>query len=641
MDTCIIENTKSRASPGTSAEASGARRRKRRRIAEEDRKRTTVACAPCRRLKEKCDGKVPCERCRRHDRACEVKPAEPRIAPTATHWNTGDDDDERIKHLETIVRHFLGETSLETESLSQIVRDLETQRSNVNDGTTTADIEGLALDEEPFELRTLSQHTAHYSSELSHWNFSQKVRDRVERQLQTPRRPSPPILDYWRAHHLRSSDAVPQVCSENIPPREVAVFLTEVYFDYAQTNTYFVDQQWLLGKLDLLHQLDRSLNADDAPWMCTVLMVLAVGSQFAHTVKNPQATRTAPVCSDADEATEDAVGVTLYHIASKLVADIITIASVEGVQAFLLLAHFTLPIDTHGLAYTYVGLALRMAVQNGMHRKYQDNYLAEGAISLRNRLWWTAYCLEKRISILHGRPASISHADVDVRRPSDIVPETQADIGSPRVNMNTMTRLTEWLESFADPILSLRTCSKRLRLTQLERLLKTREQFKRWWASQAVSQTPGMPLTRSTAHLHLSYHMNLIFMGRPFMFTAIDDTVQQEPCYNRSCARLELVADAVDSACEVINICAMLEKTTDLARASYVEFSSLRAAVLVMFAESLNGRCHQFHNQLTSGTTLVRTMAVSMMSTKSEASLISAIDATIHQFEADAEGAKA
>jgi hypothetical protein len=51
---------------------------KRPRIAEEDRKRAARACDGCRRLKEKCEGGVPCIRCTRTGRNCEFNNEIPR-----------------------------------------------------------------------------------------------------------------------------------------------------------------------------------------------------------------------------------------------------------------------------------------------------------------------------------------------------------------------------------------------------------------------------------------------------------------------------------------------------------------------------------------------------------------------------------
>lgn len=101
------------------------------------------------------------------------------------------------------------------------------------------------------------------------------------------------------------------------------------------------------------------------------------------------ATDEASICS------EDSVGLVFYRVACRLIPDVILAASHESAQAFLLLAIYALPVSTGGLSYTYFGLAMKMAIQNGMHRKCSEGNCDIRTIELRNRLFWTIYTLER------------------------------------------------------------------------------------------------------------------------------------------------------------------------------------------------------------------------------------------------------
>lgn len=442
-------------------------------------------------------------------------------------------------------------------------------------------------------------------------------------------------LEYWRATDLRSSDSMLQFQCGILPPREVANFLIEVYFDYAQTNTLFVDQDIVESRTRQLYDQTKELTADDAPWVCSVLMVLSIGAQFSHMADGPQNDVRDSTRDNKDEATEDAISITLYQMAAKLIPDIMTIASVESVQAFLLLAHFALPIDACGLAYTYLGLAVNMAVQNGMHRKYQGSALSDEMLALRNRLWWTAYGWEKRVSISHGRPSSIAASDMDVAPPLEISAVSRSGKGCPRSTEITMFRLTEWLETISSVVQSIRRCARGMAHASLGRLTDIRQQYKHWWSGQAISQIPVLQLNRISAHLHLCHNLNLVFMGRSFIFTSRHHTLESNKNRDSSTLINELIEDAEYSAYNIIDICAMLDKSKGLARASYVEYSSCRAAVLVMLAQSISGRCHLFREKLDTGVGLIQKMAVNIASTNSTASLIAAIDKAIKQMKVD------
>jgi hypothetical protein len=85
------------------------------------------------------------------------------------------------------------------------------------------------------------------------------------------------------------------------------------------------------------------------------------------------------------------------------------------------------------------------------------------------------------------------------------------------------------------------------------------------------------------------------------------------------------VDDAEYSGYEIIDICAMLDESTGLAAASYIESSSCRAAVLVMLAQSLIGRCHLFRGKLQQGMDLIRKMERTQAESTSDTSAITSI----------------
>lgn len=177
----------------------------------------------------------------------------------------------------------------------------------------------------------------------------------------------------------------------------MADFLVQIFFKYAQTNNFYVEEDWLLEKLGICYNDPESLSSDDAGAVCSILMVLAVGTQFAH-LESSTPVNSLPSGSATNQDhhfSEDEVGLTFYQFASKLLPDLIATASVRSVQACLLIGTYLLPLDTSGLCYTYFGLALKLAVQNGMHRRYHGEGLSPRMIEVRNRVFWTAYTIEK------------------------------------------------------------------------------------------------------------------------------------------------------------------------------------------------------------------------------------------------------
>ena len=196
---------------------------------------------------------------------------------------------------------------------------------------------------------------------------------------------------------MQSSGSTLLAVVQWFPPHPVSEFLISSFFKYGQTNYYYVEEDWAKAKLESIYRQSSSASSDDSPVWCILLMLLAIGTQFADLDSTDITTAEPPnnSASNPEVSSEDEVGLTFYRVAVRLIPDVMTIASIESVQAFLLLAVYTLPLDPSGLSYTYLGIAMKMAIQNGLHRKHTGQGLALHTVEIRNRLWWTVYTLEK------------------------------------------------------------------------------------------------------------------------------------------------------------------------------------------------------------------------------------------------------
>ncbi|EED22160.1 C6 transcription factor (PrnA), putative [Talaromyces stipitatus ATCC 10500] len=633
---------------------------KRPRVAEENRKRAVRACDGCRRVKEKCEGGMPCRRCTRYHRQCIFNaPSEPIEKSNRHRQRTGSftrDDEteaERVRYMERILAHYLPNMTFDTPSLRKVAEDLKRdhREQSESEGPLTQaeadDLDDLAIDEEVFSIRAFPDNTTQYSGEFSYLNFSMKIRKKIDEWMQSSvpgeREETLPFEERWRSTHLESGPSSVSAAIACLPPRYVAEFLINVANKYAQTNNFYVEEDWLRDKLAICYNDPDSLTSVDAASVCAILMLLAIGTQFAHMDSPTPVNKISREESSADDHrfSEDEVGLTFYHFASKLLPDIIATASVRSVQACLLIGTYLLPLDTSGLSYTYFGLAIKLAIQNGMHRKYTGEGLDLHMQEVRNRVFWTAFTIEKRISILHGRPASITDTDVDADLPVDLPSLHSRTTTNNHTNMVALIKLTLKLGKIAEEISSLRKFHKWQQPNPLENLLTQRRELIDWWSSLPKETScrdlnPTSPLFRCNVHLKLDYCLTRIFMGRPFLFSNERSGSQissQKTSVSRSKMRSILVSDCVEAALEIIDLCRLLRDEIGLARASYTEFSSCRAALLVILAQSLTRRTDRLRNALTQGMGLIKIMSMGIGSARSAVSVIEALERAIRRLE--------
>jgi hypothetical protein len=624
------------------------RRRKRPRLPDSERQRAVIACDRCRRLKEKCDGGTQCARCQRCGRACERSPSNGR--PDAA-GRMSDSTHQRLLNLEYIARHFLGDAELTSETLQTAVDALVASQElpDANIDPTGQDRE-LAMEEPQYTIKEVSPNVSHYSGEFSHWSFSKRIQDHVDRRLQRSTAvasgDNERVLEYWRANHLRSSKGTLQSILCDLPPENISMFLLKTYFCHAQTNTPFVGEAWATANLQKLYTTLPSTCEEDTPWVCTILLVLAIGTQFAHLEDKPLSGEPS-IASSIDHGTAvESVGVSLYQRATRLIPDVLTIASVESVQAFLLFAHYVLPLDAQGLAYSYVGMATKVAIQNGMHRSCNNSRPDASTLNFRLRLWMTASRLEKRISVLHGRPETITSlkSAIDCLEPA---------IGSTNYDMNsrqmTMLQLTDWLSRINSAIETIHSNFGKQRALSFEDLFGLHQQHHRWW--QSLSEVSKLPtsLSRANVHIHLCYHLNVVFLGRSFVFTHAKrhSTSSQVVPHRRhdttnglQSKSQTLAQAAVQSARAIVDLCQTLHNSLGLARASYTEFSSCRAAIMTLLAHNLDMITTDdtvqtsrglVNESLVQGMALIRLMASANISAQSEVSVLASLDDAIKQ----------
>ncbi|KAF9890240.1 hypothetical protein FE257_006152 [Aspergillus nanangensis] len=641
---------------------------KRPRVSEENRKRAVRACDGCRRVKEKCEGGVPCRRCLRYRRQCVFTHPDhaekiarsssiSALERTAGLSRNNLAESERIRYMERILRHYVPDISFDIQSLRKTAEELKNKhRGSDSDGGPSIrldneDFEDLAIDDEDFTIKALPDNTTQYSGEFSYLNFSMKIRKKIDEWMNTTTpeasTESEPFEERWRATQLQSGSSLVSASITCLPPRYVADFLVQIFFKYAQTNNFYVEEDWLREKVNVCYTNPSSLSCNDAGSVCAILMVLAVGTQFAHMESATPVNRLSvdPSVLEDHHFSEDEVGLTFYQFASKLLPDIIATASIRSVQACLLIGTYLLPLDTSGLCYTYFGLALKMAIQNGMHRKYLGEGLSPRMKEVRNRVFWTAYTIEKRVSILHGRPVSLSDGDVDAAFPVDFPGLRPPGEISNHTNMVTLIKLTLKLGEVSNEISVLRKSRKDQQQDCLERLLNLRKSLVDWWGSlpeetDCRDLNPSGPLFRSNVHLKLDYCLTRVFLGRPFLFSsmkAISMTTFLSPTFKTpsglSKNRSTLVTDCVEAALEIVDLCRLLRDEAGLARASFTEFSSCRAALLVILAQSLTKRTERLREALEKGMGLIKIMSMGVGSARSAVSVIEALERAIRRLE--------
>jgi hypothetical protein len=186
----------------------------------------------------------------------------------------------------------------------------------------------------------------------------------------------------------------------------------------------------------------------------------------------------------------------------------------------------------------------------------------------------------------------------------------------------------------------------------LQRVIDMKEELRKWWDSLPETAyrdevNPQNPISRADTHLKLEYCLLRMYAGRPFILprevvrgngstssSPADSNSQRPNTPHKSNPRSILVADCVEAALTIIDTCHLLQSTIGLARASYTEFSSCRAALLVIITQCLQRKTDRLRDALRIGMAMIKEMSAGGESARSEASLIEVFERAISRLDA-------
>ncbi|KAH8880838.1 hypothetical protein GQ53DRAFT_889621 [Thozetella sp. PMI_491] len=636
-------------------------RKPRPKVAEDKRKRAARACDECRRKKEKCDGKPPCGRCARYRLRCrftgpndsnasEKSPEavhdisvilEPRLAASLFDYF----DKDRAYYLNKILAHYLTTPSGEAQTQRHTGRDampINTQHSTTAPPTAISRIQeaGKLPDSSKFSPGVLTSR-AESLEDLSLNAFTQKITSAIGQKLplnlseetQTVVSGTQPSKSWDTELQIDALHAA-LTC---FPPRQIAQFLLDVFFRYLQTSIYYVEETWAYDFLDRCCPQPAGITAADMPGVCTLLMVMACATQFAH-LESFQLTE--DMSNDRDSPphfSEDDIGQKFHQAARTLMPYILTAPSLLSVQACLMMATYNFPLDSAGASHVYLSLGLTLGVQQGMHLDRDDEAVDAKAGEVRRRSWWTVYILHLQSSIKYGRPKFLPGHEISLKKPVDLPELRPSREVSSFANQSGLIELTLMTQKIMDEISALRRTNQP---THFPNLLALRQNLIEWWDNfidghQAPNSDTDPRCLRNAIHLRLYYYNTRITLGRPFLLAATTEEATPEGSEAGQRLGLEtLVRDTVEAAMEVINLCQTLRDRVGLARASYItEFTSCRTAMLVLLAQSIAKPSQQLREVLSRGLAIIKIMAIGSTLASSEAKVIEVLERAVIRLE--------
>ncbi|KAK5557122.1 hypothetical protein LTR46_004933 [Exophiala xenobiotica] len=407
-----------------------------------------------------------------------------------------------------------------------------------------------------------------------------------------------------------------------LPPFQEAESLTNVFFTYLESNWYYFDESWFRGLLAQVYQEISPAQQLECTTICLVFLVLALGESFKHV------NQSTPVDSrEGDQALVDVPGGRFYQVAIGLMPSVLAATTVESVQCCLLTALYVLPIQNTSLHYTYLGLALRLATGLSLHLNGTDDRITPENREVRTRVFWTAYCLERRSSVVMGLPTMLQMRSINVPLPQrmpnlDKLHPQQVD------RLIAFTKLTLVMN----------------KVTEASPVDEAPDKFS--WACSALEKwKQSLPAhlvaldtasLRANAHLDIMYQMIWIYIGRGALLRLVRKRLHQNGGGKSSdlimdSATRKLAERCTNAAYTIIEWIDLLSIHNRLAKFSYTDFHSCSSAVIVLLLSEIFHAQNLYSSSIDRGVDALHFMASGGQLAKDALHLVERLRASIRK----------
>ncbi|KAL2808197.1 hypothetical protein BJX63DRAFT_424776 [Aspergillus granulosus] len=452
----------------------------------QQRSKVANACEACKARKTKCTGKRPCEPCQARGAECYFRQPDKKILVSESYLR-------KLQHeAHTISRR---QTTGSSPASPEIQPPLPVRDVN---SSGEEHITNPLVSRTSFYLRDPSGRFR-FCGPSSTWSFSQRIFLLLKSEL--PDFPAPDLPFHvdgstWQLNWNRTTLDSPSLL-HGLPSLDSALYLLDVIKFHSYQTLFLFDEDEFLPQLREFYE--RGIDkAQDAPlWFIQYLLLIAF----------------AKVLLAAPPSPETPPGAAFFERAMSLMPDFVQLNRQPnlGMQVLYLAGLYLLSVDMKDAAYAYVGQSIRMCIIEGLHRDPPNNFFGIQFANQCRNIWWTAYTLDRQISVMIGAPSSIQDAEVTCSLP---VSYNQSE----RSRFLTMhVRLSRILGDISNSVYTTDARQTGSFISAVRAVLETMANILRDIEEICTGTCHPSIRTVSTmsSHLYLRYHQCIILATRP------------------------------------------------------------------------------------------------------------------------------
>lgn len=204
-----------------------------------------------------------------------------------------------------------------------------------------------------------------------------------------------------------SNTAAASGLKDLLPQRSQCDGFVEAYFNNIHSSFQVFHRVSFMRQYESLWRVG-ALKAQEpgVGWICSLFMVIILGANFL-----------------GEELCPDSLSIQnkYFKLIRERIHSIAFTASLENVQALMLLQLYEHNSGERNTAWLFLGLAGRMAITIGMHREGTYKNFGPTESHTRRIVWWTLFHFDQSVAAILARPTIIDNKEVNVKLPDDSV----------------------------------------------------------------------------------------------------------------------------------------------------------------------------------------------------------------------------
>ncbi|KXJ85466.1 hypothetical protein Micbo1qcDRAFT_141544 [Microdochium bolleyi] len=504
-----------------------------RRAANSTASRTPVrapnACERCRKQKIRCSGSQPCDACRKRSLPCHFDESHQRVVVTkgfirelqrkascsgrASHYVI-DHDTVQGEVADGPASPYMSPAEDDETSTSPPARceppprvDNSSSRTERNDPVDSEPHLTNLLAQNNSKFMTAGNGMTYYLGASSNWTFTQRVLSMVYERVFQNRIPDVDrfIEGLGNAYDLQwnglpmSEEALS--AASTVPTIDHAIYLINAVKFHCGQLLHVFDEEAFLPALYAFYEQPPSerQQSSDPLWFVHFLLILAFGKAFTVRKRG-----------------KDPAGVEYFMKALQLLPNIIMLwrHPVHAIEVLTCIALYLQCLDYRILAHNFIGQALRLALNYGIHTDVSKDGFGGASVERIRRVWWTLYILDREMTCVSGLPQAVQSDDVHCQLPEFA--------GSPQrvVVLKMQLSLSQLMANINKTVYGVggklnRDFQKGIE-SSLAEVARVHEELYKCFPLPPEQASGG--ISRTSAHLYLAYYRCILLATRPILF---------------------------------------------------------------------------------------------------------------------------